>query len=892
MRKSKNKRPEKDNSYIYKGNINTGGLTNSEAEARLKQFGLNELEKKKKPTAIKIFFSQFTDFIVLVLIAATVISFFLGEVIDASAILIIVILNAIMGFVQEYRTERSLEALEEMSAPMAHVFRNGTLAELPSNMVVPQDIIYLEAGDIVPADAVLTEANNLSMNESLLTGESLPVQKNMAAISDNKFTSVTKTNTVYMGCPVVSGNGKAYVTATGMDTEMGKIADMLQDISDDTTPLQKRLDKIGKQLVGMSLIICLLMVILGILYGKSAYDMFFAGISLAVAAIPEGLPAIVTVALAIGVQNMLKRNAMVRKLPAVETLGCANMICSDKTGTLTENMMTVKKMYVDGKIVDVSGTGLELAGNFSASSKKINIKRQPSMDMMFKTAVLCNKAQLQVKRRTDAEVIGDPTEIALLVAAYKAGYTREKLLSHFKPIGEIPFDSDRKLMSMVYQSGNGYFVFVKGAPDRLLNLCSTYQKGSNTASLGQANKKKINSMNTQLAGNAMRVLGLAYKKLNSKPNTKNPGEIESKLTFLGLSAMIDPPRAGVTESVLTCKRAGITPVMITGDHKVTALAIAKEIGICGEKDEAITGDEMDKINDKELEKRSCSIKVYARVNPGHKLRIVKALKKNGYVVAMTGDGVNDAPALKEADIGIAMGKSGTEVAKEAASMILLDDNFNSIVKAVEEGRIIYDNIRKFIRYLLSCNLGEILMMFVATAINMTLPLVPLQILWVNLVTDGLPALALGVDPPDPDIMGRPARSTDEGIFSRGLGPHILFSGLIIGASSLASFSLTQYLSSGNIDMARTVAFATLIIAELLNALECRSEVHTVFEVGIFKNKYLIMACLSSFVLLLVVLYVPALGAIFQTAPLGFDCWAIVIVFSSLEFALNNIFRKW
>ncbi len=893
MRKSKKKYPVRDTSYIYKGNINTGGLTDMEAEARIRQFGPNELEKKKKASALTIFLSQFTDFIVLVLIAATVISFFLGEVIDASAILIIVILNAVMGFIQEYRTEKSLEALEKMSAPTARVLRGGALTELPSNMVVPQDMIYLEAGDVIPADAVLTECNNLMMNESLLTGESLPVQKQKAAMSGGKFTNVEKTNTVYMGSPVVRGNGRAYVVATGMDTEMGKIAGMIQDIGDNSTPLQKRLDKIGKELVSICLVICLLMVILGILYGKSAYDMFFAGISLAVAAIPEGLPAIVTVALAIGVQNMLKSNALVRRLPAVETLGCANVICSDKTGTLTENMMTVKRLYVDNKTVDVSGSGLELSGSFSVSGNVVKENKLPTVDLLLKTAALCNKSELHIKRRGDAEAVGDPTETALLVAAYKAGYTREGLLSHFRPAGEIPFDSDRKLMSSLYRSGSGeYYVFVKGAPDRLINLCSAYQSGGKTAPFGQAAKREIIDVNTKLAENAMRVLGLAYKKINFLPKELRSKEIESGLTFLGLMAMIDPPRAGVAESVLTCKRAGITPVMITGDHKVTAMAIAKEIGICTGRDEAITGDEMDNISDKELEKRVKDIKVYARVNPGHKLRIVRALKKSGCIVAMTGDGVNDAPALKEADIGIAMGKSGTEVAKEAASMILTDDNFNSIVKAVKEGRIIYDNIRKFIRYLLSCNLGEMLMMFVATSINMTLPLLPLQILWVNLVTDGLPALALGVDPPDPDIMERPPRPTDEGIFSRGLGPHILFSGLIIGASSLTAFSLTQYLSGGDIDLSRTVSFAALILAELFNALECRSEIHTVFEVGVFKNKYLILACLSSFLLLLMVIYIPALSSIFKTIPLNFDSWAIVAVFSTLEFALNNIFRRW
>ncbi|TZE82819.1 calcium-translocating P-type ATPase, SERCA-type [Calorimonas adulescens] len=887
-----NKGIEKDDIYFFNVNVDINGLSDMEAEARLRQFGTNELKKKKRKTAIEIFLSQFTDFIVLVLIAATVISFFLGEIIDASAILIIVVINAVFGFIQEYRTERSLEALKEMSAPSAHVIRNGKIMEISASMVVPQDVILIKAGDVVPADAALIEANNITVNESLLTGESLPVHKSTVKISGGMFIDIKKENMVYMGCPVVNGNGKAYVLATGMNTEMGKIADMLQDIKDDSTPLQKRLDRIGKELVGISLGICLIMIILGILYGQSTYNMFFAGISLAVAAIPEGLPAIVTVSLAIGVQNMLKRNALVRRLPAVETLGCTNVICSDKTGTLTENKMTVKKIFVDNKIIDVSGIGFNLQGNFSISGKKANIRSFPTMDLLLKTAVLCNKSELRIPKKGNVEAVGDPTETALLVVAHKAGYTSKNLLTMFKPVGEIPFDSDRKLMSTIFRSSNGdIYIFVKGAPDRLIELCSSYQVENKVMPLSLTYKRMITSVNNEMAGSAMRVLGLAYKKINFIPRELKPSEIESSLTFLGLMAMVDPPRTGVTESVLSCKRAGIIPVMITGDHRITAMAIAKEIGICNNTNESITGEELDKLSDKEFEKKVKNIRVFARVNPGHKLRIVRALKKNGYIVAMTGDGVNDAPALKEADIGIAMGKSGTEVAKEAASMILLDDNFTSIVKAIMEGRIIYDNIRKSIRYLLSCNLGEMLMMFVATAINMTLPLIPLQILWINLVTDGLPALALGMDPPEPDIMEKPPRPTNEGIFSRGLGPHILFSGLIIGASSLTAFSLTQYLSNGNVELSRTVSFATLIIAELLNALECRSEAHTIFEAGLFKNIYLILACLSSFILLLIVLYIPPLRLIFKTTPLNLDSWAIVIVFSTIEFALNNIFKK-
>lgn len=842
------------------------GLSQKEAEARLSEYGYNEISQTKKITAISIFLSQFKDFMVMVLLVATLISFLLGETVDAIAIVTIVIMNAILGFIQEYRTEKSLEALKELSAPHAIVIRDGQEKEIQAREIVPGDLIVLEAGDIVPADCLLIEGVNIQVNESILTGESVPVEKMPSqALSDK--------NKLFMGTTLTAGRGKAVVSATGMRTEMGSIAHMIQNVEKESTPLEQRLDKIGKQLVYICLGICGIIFLLGIYRGESVHVMLLSATSLAVAAIPEGLPAIVTVTLALGVQRMLKRNALVRKLPAVETLGCINIICSDKTGTLTENKMTVKKIYTNGQMIDTSDSDYSSQANKNAALKQLLI-----------IGALCNNAEYR-----DGKIIGDPTEVAILAASRAGGISKENL-SGYRYIAEIPFDSDRKRMSVIYQDYSGNtFVFVKGAPDVILDLCSKKLDDNGLSIMSYSSKRKIMAVTEEMASQALRVIGFAYKKLERVPQNLSSPDIEKNLTFVGLEGMIDPPRPETIQSIKSCYRAGIKPIMITGDHKVTAVAIAKEIGMKFEPGDVMTGEEIEAMDDRELEKKAESVSVFARVSPRHKYKIVRALKKNSRnIVAMTGDGVNDAPALKEANIGVAMGKSGTDVAKEASSMVLLDDNFATIVEAIREGRIIYDNIRKFLRYLLSCNLGEIVAMAAAALFAMPAPLIPIQILWINLVTDGLPALALSADPPDDDIMSRPPRENNESIFSRGLGARILMSGFLIGVSTITAFALMMYMTGGDIEMARTVAFATLIMAELIYAFESRSEHKDVWEAGLFANKYLVLAVLSSFAFLLLAIYNPFLSSILKTRALGASEWMIVLGFSLLEFAVTSL----
>ena len=845
--------------------VGYNGLSEREAEKRLLEYGHNELRERKKASAISIFFSQFKDFMVMVLLAATLISFSLGETMDAIAIIIIVVMNAVLGFIQEYRTEKSLEALKDLSAPHATVIRDGREKEIEARDIVPGDLIILEAGDIVPADCLLIQGTGIQVNESILTGESIAVEKVPSQNYDKK-------NKLFMGTTLTAGRGKAMIIATGMNTEMGSIAHMIQSVEEESTPLEKRLDRIGKQLVYICLGICGIIFLLGIYRGESFYAMLLSATSLAVAAIPEGLPAIVTVTLALGVQRMLKRNALVRKLPAVETLGCTNIICSDKTGTLTENKMTVTKIYANGQLMDISDLGYNN-----------QVERSVTLKQLLSIGALCNNAEYKGE-----EIIGDPTEAAILAASRQGGFGKEDLSEYIR-IGEIPFDSDRKRMSVICKDKSGnIYVFVKGAPDIILGLCNKKLDDTGLSIMNHSEKRKIMTINENMAGQALRVLGFAYKKLDYIPGNLSNPDIEKNLIFVGLEGMIDPPRPETIESIKSCYKAGIRPVMITGDHKLTAVAIAKEIGMRLGKNDVLTGKEIEAMDDRELEKKVGSISVFARVSPRHKYRIIQALKKNPKnIVAMTGDGVNDAPALKEANIGIAMGKSGTDVAKEAASMVLLDDNFATIVGAIREGRIIYDNIRKFLRYLLACNLGEIVAMAVAAIYGMPVPLIPIQILWINLVTDGLPALALSVDPPDSNIMNRPPRKSNESIFSRGLGTRILISGSLIGGSAITAFMLMLYLTSGNIEMARTVAFATLIMAELIYAFESRSEYGDIWESGLFANKYLFFAVLSSFILLLLAIYNPFLSSILKTEALGISEWMIVLGFSLLEFAVTS-----
>ncbi len=864
------------------------GISRKQAEKLLLIHGPNSLAEKKKVSAVKMFFEQFTDFMVLILIAATIISAFMGEITEAVTIIAIVILNSVLGFLQEFRTEKTMNALKQLTAPTAKVIRDGTMDNIPADMIVPGDLLVLEEGDRIPADCRLIQINSMQVDESLLTGESVPVDKS----KDSKSDPTGKNSIIYMGTIITRGRGKAIVEATGMNTEMGKIADMIQNIETDETPLQKKLSGLGKFIVFGCIIICAIVSITGILRGEQLFTMLLSGISLAVAAVPEGLPAIVTIALALGVQKMLKRNALIRKLPAVETLGCASVICSDKTGTLTQNRMTVRKIYTwsektrrkeivdfdSSKIDDTARFALEIGG---VCNNAVIINPHEEKEKGFnKIKSIFSKHQVQFG--------GDPTEIALLEAALNAGISENTLNVSYKRIDELPFDSDRKCMSVICEFKNGErYVFTKGAPDIILDKCSNINAASEVKKITSTQKNEVMAANDTMASDALRVLGVAFKKLGSGRLNKN--EIERDLTFAGLIGMIDPPRKEARDAVNKCKMAGIKTVMITGDHKITAAAIAKEIGILQEGDMVLTGAELDELGDAGLMKVADKVSVYARVSPKHKLMVVKALKKLGHVVAMTGDGVNDAPAVKEADIGVSMGKTGTDVTKEASAMILMDDNFATIVAAVEEGRVIYNNIRKFIRYMLSCNLGEVLTMFLGMLIGLPIPLLPIQILWVNLVTDGLPAIALGLDPPERDIMKRKPRGAKENIFSNGLLKLILFRGTLIGISTLAVFiSILHF--TGSLDDARTASFVTLVITQLIHVFECKSERKNIFEIPLFNNMPLVLSVLCSVIMILGVVYMPAFQGVFKTVPLTINDWVLILGFSSLGPVLSSFMR--
>jgi P-type Ca2+ transporter type 2C len=880
------------------------GLSEKEARQKFQKHGPNTLSEKKKISAFKILIQQFSDFMVLVLLACTAISAFMGEMTEAITIIAIVVVNAILGFAQEFRTEKTMEALKGLAAPTARVIRDGKLDAIPAEEIVPGDLIVLETGDRVPADATLIEVNSLQVDEALLTGESLPVEKHTEASGKRSIDTNDKTNSVFMGTIVTSGRGRAVVHATGMYTEMGKIADLIQSIEDEQTPLQRRLEHMGKFIVYGCLIICAIVSITGVLRGLELFTMLLSGISLAVAAVPEGLPAIVTIALALGVQRMLKRNALIRKLPAVETLGCASVICSDKTGTLTENKMTVRKIYAAENLVEVKGSGFNFDGKFIANGSEVNPLKNNALKLALEIGVACNNAKLYkaadneggafnklksvISKQERWETNGDPTEGALLVAAFKAGLTTDLIEKSYFRVDELPFDSDRKCMSVICDTHRKEtLAFTKGAPDVIIDKCSKILTSNGLLDLNPIIKRSILKMNDNMAGEALRVLGLAYRKLDSR-NYKQK-DVENNLIFVGLVGMIDPPRREVIDAVQKCKTAGIKPVMITGDHKVTATAIAKELRIFCEGDKVLTGAELDQMDENKLAKIAGNVSVYARVSPKHKLMIVRVLKSMGHIVAMTGDGVNDAPAIKEADIGVSMGITGTDVTKEASSMILMDDNFATIVAAIEEGRVIYNNIRKFIRYMLACNIGEVLTMFLGMLIGLPLPLLPIQILWVNLVTDGLPAIALGLDPPERDIMLRPPRGAKENIFSNGLLGLILLRGVIIGLSTLAVFASIMYFT-GNIETARTGAFMTLVMTQLIHVFECKSERKTIFEIPLLNNIPLVISVLISLIMILGVIYVPLFQGVFKTVALSLNEWILVMGFSLLGPIVSSFFR--
>ena len=836
------------------------GLTKEQAKKNQLRYGFNELLKTRKNSPIKIFFSQFADFLTITLICAMLLSAFMGEYSDAITVLIIIATNGVLGFVQEYKTEKSLEALSKLSAPVSVVVRDGEEITIPSREVTVGDVVVLEAGDRVCADCTVIESTSLGVDESMLTGESVAIEKD-----------AIKNTAIYMGTTVISGRCKARAEAIGMSTKMGSIAHLLENTVSGETPLKKHLNKIGRELVLICLGVCALIFVAGLFHGESVYNMFLSSISLAVAAIPEGLPAVVTVSLSIGVSRMLKRNALIRKLPAVETLGCTNVICSDKTGTLTQNKMTVKKIWCDGREVDANDDG-----TLTCLGKRVDVSSLP-FSFLLTCAFECNNAMYR-----DGVLSGDPTEVAIYSLSEKSGAT-QKYGGMYERVSEIPFDSNRKCMSVICKDKNGNKIsFVKGAADKIIDLCTKKQTASGVSSFD--NKYAVKKAVDKMSHNALRVLAFAYKVIDGKDD-----DAENNLIFIGLEGMIDPPRKEAYNAIKTCYEAKIKPVMITGDHKNTAKAIADELGFIGDN-EPVTGEELEKMSDDELSEVVKSKNIFARVSPGDKLRIVKAFKRRRNIVAMTGDGVNDAPSLKEADIGISMGRCGTDVAKQASDMILLDDNFSTIISAVEEGRMIYENIRKFIRYLLSCNLGEIILMGASAFCGLPMPLVPIQILWMNLVTDGLPALALGVDKPQSNLMKNPPRKEDESIFSKGLGGRVVLSGILIGAEALLAFSVSRSMFK-DLQIAQTVSFCTLIFAELLYAFECKSEKGSILNVKFFDNLYLLGAVILSFALTLAVIYIPPLASIFKTVPLTFSQWILVAVFGLTEAILNIIFVK-
>jgi Ca2+-transporting ATPase len=858
-----------------------GGLTTAEAGLRLNKLGPNELQEKKGRGPLAIFLEQFKGLIIWVLIAAALVSGFLKEWVDALAILAIIILNAVLGLIQEYRAEKSLAALKRLSAPSAKVVRDAAPALLPARELVPGDLIELEAGDHVPADSrVVWHTPNFAVQEGSLTGESSPVNKTDLVLSEDEIPLADRANIVYLGTAVVSGKARAAVVETGMQTELGRIAGLIQGITKESTPLQRKLEQFGKWIIYLCFVLVALVFVMGVLRGGELLDMFLTAVSLAVAAIPEGLPAVVTIALALGVQRMVRRHVLIRKLPSVETLGCATVICSDKTGTLTKNEMTVRSVWTSRRSFEVTGIGYEPEGEFLADGKTVRPADFPDLLRTLTAGVLCNNAQL-VRDGGPVKVFGDPTEIAILTGAAKAGIWKRDAEKAMELAEEIPFDSDRKKMTIIRKSDRGFTVFTKGAPDILLKDCGRILEDGRERPLAAADLDRVVRATDALSAQALRVLAVAYKEMADEPYSCEVDVIERGLTFCGLVAMMDPPRPEVREAMGKCRSSGIRTVMITGDHKNTAVAVARELGLFGSDSVALTGEDVDRLSDDELDRTVEKVAVYARVSPEHKLRSVRAWRRRGEVVAMTGDGVNDAPAVKEADIGVAMGVTGTDVTKEVSDMIITDDNFASIVAAVEEGRGIYDNIKKFIHYLLSCNSGEILVMFVASLLGFPVPLLPIQILWVNLVTDGLPALALGVDPVDPHIMNRPPRKPDEPVITRARAWIMMAQGAFIAACSLSAFLFVLNVEKEGIVRARTVALAVLSCSQLFHAFNCRSMKVSIFRLGVFSNPSLVLATGSSFLLQLSIIYMPFFQTIFKTQALGLLDLGLIMAFSSL-----------
>ena len=848
------------------------GLTSKQVEEKQETIGFNELKAKKKKSLLVKFLEQFKDFMIIVLIIAAIVSGIIGVlqgegITDTIIILIVVIVNAIIGVAQENKAEKSLEALQKLSAHASKVIRDGKLSVVQSRELVPGDIVVLDTGDYVPADLRIIEAVNLKSQESALTGESVPVEKTIDKIEKEDVGVGDRTNMLFSSSLITYGRGKGIVVETGMTTEVGKIAEIINSSEETTTPLQEKLNKLGKTLGISALAICVVIFIIGLLYGKEPIHMFMTAVSLAVAAIPEGLAAVSTIVLAIGVQRMVKKNAIVKRLPAVETLGSASVICSDKTGTLTQNKMTVQKIYINNNLMNMENIKI--------------VEPESDLEKLVYNAMLCN----DTKVGENNELTGDPTETALVDMGMNLDIDIDKIFK-IDRLNEIPFDSSRKLMTTVHQVNDKYVVYTKGGVDELLQNCNSYIIDGKIKKDLEQFKTNIYENNENMAKNALRVLAFGYKTIDKLPESKEEiQKLETDLTFIGMVGMIDPPREEAKRAVEKCKTAGIKTVMITGDHKITATAIAKQLGILENEEEAITGSELEKMSDEELTKNIRNYSVYARVSPEHKVRIVRAWQANGEIVAMTGDGVNDAPALKNADIGCAMGVVGTDVAKEAADVILTDDNFATVVSAVEEGRRIYDNILKAIQFLLSSNVGEIIVLFIAILITPLLakwfnitnigelePLLPIHILWINLVTDSLPALALAVDPAAKNIMNRKPNKKEKGIFTKGMTWRVVYQGVMIGLLTLLAF-IVGLATPGvtdetmKIEIAQTMAFCVLALSELVHVFNIRDNKNSIFKTGIFNNMKLILAIIVSASLMFVILLIPQLRTIFSIAQL-------------------------
>ncbi len=846
------------------------GLSGDEAQKRLEQYGPNELAAAEHISPWRIFFAQFQNVLIVILLVAIVLSAIVGHVVEAIAIAVIVLFAVLLGFIQEYRAERAIEALRKMAAPLAKVIRNGREQQVATRELVPGDIIILRAGDKVPADARLVESVNLKAEEAALTGESMAVEKDTNRLDDPEAAVGDRTNMVHSGTAVAYGRGRALVVATGMETEFGQIAQMLHTVETRETPLQQNLARVGNVLAIAAMAIVVVIVVLGIVNDQSFIEMLIFGIALAVAVVPEALPAVVTVSLAIGVQRMVKRHALVRRLPAVETLGSTSVICSDKTGTLTKDEMTIRRIHTVDRALDVSGTGYEPKGTFLEDDREVELPEV--FRELLRGGSLCSDARVFYDDEQGRWTVqGDPTEGALVVSAAKAGFEKQQLDEAYPRIDEIPFDSDSKRMTTLHEApGGGRIAYSKGAPEVLVRSCSHIATADGEVPLDDAARQAIQTASQTMAEKALRVLAVARRHIN---NGLSLQQASHDMTLLGLVGMIDPPRPEAKEAVATCKQAGIKVVMITGDHPVTAKAVARELGILAH-DRVLIGNELSDLPEEDLERQVHEIDVFARVSPAHKLRVVTALQNRGYVVAMTGDGVNDAPALKKADIGIAMGITGTDVSKEASAMIVTDDNFASIVAAVEEGRVIFGNIKKYLMYLLSSNIGEIGLVLGASIAGLPLPLTAVQLLYVNLATDGLPALALAVDPPDPDIMDRPPRDPSRSIFTR---PVVTLMGVGGMWSAIANMGVfTWALHSGReLPEAITMTFVSLVLIQFFKAYNFRSDRHSVFRRP-FANKWLNLAIAWEVALLLVVVYLPVLHGPFGTYSLPLIDWIIVI----------------